>query len=420
MPRTSQKSPAKAKPATKATSKPAAKAATKAKAKPAAKSAAKRKAAPKAKASASPAPKAKANARPKSKPGLSYRQAGVDIDAGNAFVDFISSKVGSTYSDRVVKIEDGFAGMFSLVNGKRFQRQYTNPVLCAGTDGVGTKLKLAFALNKHDTVGIDLVAMCVNDLLCLGAEPIFFLDYLGTGKLEKGVSQQVLLGIIEGCKQAGAALLGGETAELPGMYARGEYDLAGFAVGVVEDGKQITGEHCQAGDLIIGLPSSGPHSNGFSLIRAALTPGDDPKPLATKPKQLRGKTLGEALLTPTRIYVKTILSLLEASGKKRTVHGLAHITGGGLGENLERILPKNVRATIYVDRWERPAIFSMIQDAGNVAEAEMRRVFNLGMGYLIMTPPKHADFVLSHLTSLGEKPVVIGNLSEGKRAVELV
>lgn len=335
-------------------------------------------------------------------------------------MDFITAKVGSTYSDRVVKIEDGFAGMFSLVNGRGFRRQYKNPVLCAGTDGVGTKLKLAFALNKHDTVGIDLVAMCVNDLLCLGAEPIFFLDYFGTGKLEKGVSQQVLLGIIEGCKQAGAALLGGETAELPGMYAKGEYDLAGFAVGVVESGRQITGERCAPGDLIIGLPSSGPHSNGFSLIRAALVPGDDPKPLRKVYRELGGKTLGEALLTPTRIYVKTILSLLEASGRKQTVSGLAHITGGGLGENLERILPKNVRATIYVDRWERPAVFSMVQRAGNVAEAEMRRVFNLGMGYLIMTPPKHADFVLSHLAGLGEKPVVVGNLSEGKRVVELV
>ncbi len=371
------------------------------------------------KKSATSAPKNDAPAE-----GLTYASSGVNIEAGNDFVDFIEDRVADTYSDRVVKLKDGFAGMFAMFNSKQFSKKYRQPILVSGTDGVGTKLKLAFALNKHDTVGIDLVAMCVNDILCLGAEPAFFLDYFATGKLEKGVSQQVISGVINGCKQAGCALLGGETAEMPGMYAPGEYDLAGFAVGVVENGRQITGERISPSDLMIGLPSSGPHSNGFSLIRAALMPDGTTSKLKDKPKELEGRTVGEALLEPTRIYANTIMELLSApSPMMDKVLGIAHITGGGLCENVERILPYGCHAVISRKRWTRPAIFDVIQKAGGIAEEEMERVFNLGIGMVIIARYDAANYVMALLKAAGESPLVIGqilNCSPEQRWVHIV
>jgi len=343
--------------------------------------------------------------------GLTYATSGVNIEAGNEFVDFIEERVADTYSDRVVKLKDGFGGMFAMFNSKQFSTKYRQPILVSGTDGVGTKLKLAFALNKHDTIGIDLVAMCVNDILCLGAEPAFFLDYFATGKLEPGTSQAVIKGVIDGCMEAGCALLGGETAEMPGMYQPGEYDLAGFAVGIVENGRQITGERITPGDMVIGLPSSGPHANGYSLIRAALMPDGSTDALKKKPKELGGRTIGEALLEPTRIYAKSIGEMLAAPGSMvDKVLGIAHITGGGICENIERILPYGCHAVISKKRWERPAIFDVIQQAGGIADEEMERVFNLGIGMAIIARYETANYVMALLKAAGESPVLIGQI----------
>ncbi len=332
-----------------------------------------------------------------------YRDAGVDIDAGNRLVERIKPMVKATHRPGVLGGIGGFGGLFQLDVSK-----YAEPVLVSGTDGVGTKLRLAIDLGIHDTVGIDLVAMCVNDVIVQGAEPLFFLDYYGCGHLDEHTAAAVISGIAEGCKQAGAALIGGETAELPGMYARDDYDLAGFCVGVVEKQRIIDSQHVAPGDKIIGLHSSGPHSNGFSLIRKILA---DSELDANSPWE--GSTLGKTLLTPTRIYVRAILQLIEAI----TVHGIAHITGGGIPENLVRVLNPTVDARVNLNAWERPAIFRWLQEQGNVAEPEMLRTFNCGIGMMIIVPAAAADAAIASLTASGETAVLLGEIISGSGKV---
>mgnify|MGYP001267714851 CR=1 FL=1 len=341
---------------------------------------------------------------------ITYKDAGVDIDAGNKFVDLIKPFVKQTNRPEVMTDIGGFGGLFSLNTGK-----YQRPTLVAATDGVGTKLKLAFMLDKHDTVGIDLVAMCVNDIIVQGAEPLFFLDYLATGKLEPEKAVEIVKGIAEGCKQANCALLGGETAEMPGMYGDNEYDLAGFSVGVVNNDKLIDGSTITVGDKIIGIASTGLHSNGFSLARKIFidTLGLD---MASQPEEL-DRPLGEVLLTPTRIYVKSILNLI----RNFNIKGIAHITGGGLLENIPRVLPHQCKAVIQRDSWEKPAIFEMLRKGGNIPEEEMYRTFNYGIGMILVVPPNEVEEIIDRLTGLGEKACVIGEIKASEQAhVELV
>jgi len=341
---------------------------------------------------------------------ITYKDAGVDIDAGNKFVDLIKPFVKQTNRPEVMTDIGGFGGLFSLNTGK-----YQRPTLVAATDGVGTKLKLAFMLDKHDTVGIDLVAMCVNDIIVQGAEPLFFLDYLATGKLEPEKAVEIVKGIAEGCKQANCALLGGETAEMPGMYADNEYDLAGFSVGVVNNDKIIDGSTITVGDKIIGIASTGLHSNGFSLARKIIidTLGLD---LASQPEGL-DKPLGEVLLTPTRIYVKSILNLI----RNFNIKGIAHITGGGLLENIPRILPHQCKAVIHRDSWAKPAIFEILRQGGNIPETEMYRTFNYGIGMILVVPPNEVEDIIVRLNGLGEKACTIGEIKASEHAhVELV
>ena len=312
--------------------------------------------------------------------GLSYKDAGVDIDAGNTFVERIKEAVASTHREEVVSDLGGFGGLFELASHK-----YQQPILVSGTDGVGTKLKLAQQMNQHGSIGVDLVAMCVNDVIVQGAEPLFFLDYFATGKLDVETSTQVVEGISRGCLLAGAALIGGETAEMSGMYAPGEYDLAGFCVGVADKPALITGANISPNDVIIGVQSSGVHSNGFSLVNTLIAQQgfklDDP---------FNGSTLGETLLTPTTIYVKLILKLIA----EFEIKGLCHITGGGITENLPRVLPPGTAAQIEQNSWSRPAIFDWIQQQGEVAEDEMLRVFNCGVGMAIIVPGEQLDAVI--------------------------
>ncbi|HEV8500908.1 MAG TPA: phosphoribosylformylglycinamidine cyclo-ligase [Casimicrobiaceae bacterium] len=326
---------------------------------------------------------------------LSYRDAGVDIDAGDALVERIKPFARRTMRPEVLAGIGGFGGLVEI--GKRFRE----PVLVAGTDGVGTKLKLAFALGRHDTIGIDLVAMSVNDILVQGAEPLFFLDYFACGKLDVDVAADVIQGIAGGCEMAGCALIGGETAEMPGMYADGEYDLAGFAVGVVEKSRIVDGRGIAAGDAVIGLASSGPHSNGYSLIRRIVDAGG-----GTLDAPLGNATLGDALLAPTRIYVKPVLALMS----RVAVKGMAHITGGGLVENVPRMLPAALAAALDRRAWQRPAIFDWLQRAGNVADAEMHRVFNCGIGMAIVVAPADADAAIASLVADGERAALIGRI----------
>lgn len=300
---------------------------------------------------------------------LTYLDAGVDIDAGNRLVDKIKPHTKSTNRPGVLSGLGGFGGLFELPAG------YKQPVLVSGTDGVGTKLNLATMMNRHDTIGIDLVAMCVNDIIVTGAEPLYFLDYYATGSLDVEKATDVIKGIAEGCKQSGAALIGGETAEMPGMYAKEDYDLAGFAVGVVEKADILSPDNINTGNILLGLESSGPHSNGFSLIRKVLELSS--APLDT---DLDGSTLGDALLAPTKIYVKPLLELI----KQCEVPGIAHITGGGLTENLPRILPEHSCANIQLDSWPQPAIFKWLQDNGNITNAEMLKTFNCGIGMVVV------------------------------------
>jgi len=325
---------------------------------------------------------------------LTYRDAGVDIDAGNELVRRIGPLAAATNRPGVLAGIGGFGGLFGLK-----EAGYSDPVLVSGTDGVGTKLKLAFATGKHDTIGIDLVAMCVNDVLTVGAEPLFFLDYFGTGRLETGVAEQVVSGIAEGCKLSGCALLGGETAELPGMYADGEYDLAGFVVGAVERDAMLDPANVQAGDVLLGLASSGLHSNGYSLARKAL--------LETAGLPLEGD-LAASMLTPTRIYVRSVLQALKAH--RGGIHGLAHITGGGLLENVPRALPGGLSPDIDYSAWERPAIFGQIAAVG-VAEDEMRRTFNLGIGMVVIAAAEAAGDVATTLEAAGETVTTIGRVT---------
>jgi phosphoribosylformylglycinamidine cyclo-ligase len=322
---------------------------------------------------------------------LSYRDAGVDIDAGDALVEAIKPFAKRTMRPEVLAGLGGFGALCAI------PQKYKEPILVSGTDGVGTKLKLAFALGRHDGVGVDLVAMSVNDVLVQGAEPLFFLDYFACGKLDKAVAVRVIRGIAEGCEQAGCALIGGETAEMPGMYPEGEYDLAGFCVGVVEKAKIIDGKSIQAGDALIGLASSGAHSNGYSLIRKIL--GED------KPNS----GLADTLMEPTRIYVKPILKLMDTV----PVKGLAHITGGGLVGNVPRMLPDGMRAVLRKKMWPRPEMFNWLQKNGNVAEAEMHRVFNCGIGMVICVARDQVAPALVLLKSQGELAYDIGFVEAG-------
>ncbi len=339
---------------------------------------------------------------------LTYREAGVDIDAGNRAVDLMKKHVRATYRPEVLGDIGGFGGLFALNTGK-----YSQPVLVSGTDGVGTKLRLAFMLDKHDTIGQDAVAMCVNDILVQGAEPLFFLDYLAVGKLEPEKVAAVVSGVARACSESGCALLGGETAEMAGFYPSGEYDIAGFAVGVVDRPKIITGETIAPGDLLIGLPSSGLHSNGYSLVRKICFdlkqfPADTYIPEC-------GKTLGEELLTPTRLYPKTCLPLIEAF----TVKGMVHITGGGFYDNIPRVLPENCAVEIDTESWPKPPIFGLLKEWGGVAWPEMYRTFNMGIGMIVVVPSGEAAALQQYLAGQGEKSYIIGKVAAGKREVNL-
>ena len=330
---------------------------------------------------------------------LSYKDSGVDIDAGNRLIDRIKPLVARTRRPGVMAGLGGFGALFELPLDR-----YRQPVLVSGTDGVGTKLKLAIDTGLHDTIGIDLVAMCVNDIIVLGAEPLFFLDYYATGKLDLDVAGNVIGGIAHGCELAGAALVGGETAEMPGMYGAGDYDLAGFSVGIVEKDAIIDGSRVASGDTLCGLASTGPQSNGYSLIRKIIEVSG-----STLDMPFEGRTLAHWLLAPTRIYVKPLLSLFN----EVDVHALAHITGGGLTENLPRVLPDNSTAAIDTTAWERPPVFDWLQQQGNVADAEMYRTFNCGIGMVVCVSSADAGRAIEHLGSQGEKACIIGTITAG-------
>ena len=340
---------------------------------------------------------------------MDYKKAGVDIEAGNEFVRRIRPLVRSTFRPEVLTDIGGFGGLF------RFDaKRYRDPVLVSGTDGVGTKLKIACLMGRHGTVGIDLVAMCVNDVAVCGAEPLFFLDYLATGKLVVEQAEAILSGIAEGCRQAGCALIGGETAEMPGFYPEGEYDLAGFAVGVVERDQILDGSRVQPGDAVIGLASTGLHSNGYSLARRILLEGHP----AVFGESLPGlnETVGELLLRPTRIYVKTILKLIESC----ELHAVAHITGGGMTENIPRVLPQGCRVMINRHAWSEPPIFELIRTRGAVEADEMARVFNLGIGLVVVVPAGQAQKTMKVAEECGERAFHIGVVEKGERAVRYV
>jgi phosphoribosylformylglycinamidine cyclo-ligase len=330
---------------------------------------------------------------------MTYRGAGVDIDAGNKFVNLIRPMVRKTFRPEVVTDIGGFGGLFALRTKK-----YKNPILVSSTDGVGTKLKVAFMTGKHDTVGIDLVAMCVNDVVVQGAEPLFLLDYLATGKLALGVSTQIIKGVARGCIQAGCALIGGETAEMPSFYPEGEYDLAGFTVGVVERSKVIDGSAIRAGDRLVGIASSGLHSNGYSLARKVLFERMRLKP-GSRVKGL-GRNIGEELLVPTKIYVKPLLDLI----KNFPIHGMAHITGGGITDNLPRVIPPGCKALVRRGAWPVPPIFEVIRQGGNVEEEEMLRTFNNGIGMILAVPAKAVEGVIARLKRWKEKAYPIGEI----------
>ncbi len=337
---------------------------------------------------------------------LTYRDAGVDIDAGDELVEAIKPIARATHRPGVLAGIGGFGAMFEIPPGRDRE-----PVLVSSTDGVGTKLKLAFEMGRHDTIGIDLVAMCVNDIIVQGAEPLFFLDYFATGKLDNATAASVIRGIGEGCRQAGCALVGGETAEMPGMYPPGEYDLAGFVVGAVEKSRIIDGSAVKAGDTLLGIASSGPHSNGYSLVRHIIKVCN-----AKLNAPFEGGTLGEALLAPTRIYVKPLLALME----KLPVHAAAHITGGGLPGNVPRVLPEGTRAMLNASAWKRPAVFDWLQESGNVADAEMYRTFNCGLGMVLAVDAANADATIAVLKQHGETAFPVGNIERHSGEPEVV
>ncbi|MDM9382438.1 phosphoribosylformylglycinamidine cyclo-ligase [Chlorogloeopsis sp. ULAP01] len=333
---------------------------------------------------------------------MDYKDAGVDVEAGRAFVTQIRNLVNSTFRSEVLGGLGGFSGCFQLPTG------FKEPVLVSGTDGVGTKLKIAQALNCHDTVGIDLVGMCVNDVLTSGAEPLFFLDYLATGKLDKEQLTQVVAGIASGCKQAGCALLGGETAEMPGFYQVGEYDLAGFCVGIVEKSQLLDGSQVQVGDVAIALASAGVHSNGYSLVRKIIS--DRGFAWSDSPELLGGKTLGETFLTPTRIYVKPVLAARQAGLE---IHGMAHITGGGLPENLPRCLGQEQAIQIDTTSWIIPPVFQWLAEAGLVSRKAMYNTFNMGIGFVLLVPPQQAQQAISYFESQNIAAFAIGEVVVG-------
>jgi phosphoribosylformylglycinamidine cyclo-ligase len=336
-------------------------------------------------------------------PGISYRDAGVDIDAGDELVERIKPLVRRSHRPEVLAGIGGFGALVELPVGR-----YQRPVLVSGTDGVGTKLRLAIDTGRHDTIGIDLVAMCVNDVVVQGAEPLFFLDYYATGKLRVAIAEAVIRGIVEGCTQAGAALVGGETAEMPGMYHGEDYDLAGFCVGVVEKDAIIDGRNVSAGNAVIGLSSSGPHSNGYSLIRKIVSVAG-----ADLAADLEGRPLGDRLLAPTRIYVKPLLELIRTT----PVHALAHITGGGLTDNIPRVLPEGLEVVLSRRSWHRDPTFDWLQQQGRIEPAEMYRTFNCGIGMVAIVPADQADAAVRLLKARGEVAQVIGEVRKGGRGV---
>jgi phosphoribosylformylglycinamidine cyclo-ligase len=341
-------------------------------------------------------------------PSLSYKDAGVDIDAGNALIERIKPHAKSTYRPEVMGNLGGFGALCEIPAG------YKQPVLVSGTDGVGTKLRLALEIGKHDTIGIDLVSMCTNDLIVTGAEPLFFLDYYATGKLDLDTATAVISGIATGCKISGCALIGGETAEMPGMYEGEDYDLAGFCVGVVEKSEIIDGSTVATGDVLLGIASSGPHSNGYSLIRKVLEISGE-----SVDTPFGGSTLGETLLTPTRIYVKALLALIKAM----PVKALAHITGGGLPENLPRVLPEGTKAVVNTNSWQQPEIFGWLQKNGGIEDFEMLRTFNCGVGMVACVDADNVDAAIALLAEQGEHAWVLGSIKDknaDEDAVELV
>ncbi len=350
---------------------------------------------------------------------ISYEDSGVSIDAGDEMVRQIQACVASTFGPRVIESENAFAGMFRLDYDERlFKRNYKNPVLVACTDGVGSKVQLAGKIKKYDTVGIDLVAMNVNDMLVQGAEPLFFLDYLAVNKLEPKTIAEMIKGVAAGCRLADCALIGGETAEMPDTYRKGDFDMAGFAVGIVERKKIVTGKTIRKGDVILGLASSGLHSNGYTLVRnicfkkAALKMTDTLD-------ELDGAVLGDVLMEPTRIYVRPIVKLLSKYKVKRIVHGMAHITGGGLVGNIPRVLPKDCNAVIKKSSWPVPKIFTFLQKQGPVEEEEMFRVFNMGIGFVLIVAEDFAHSITKKLSSFGEKVYRIGRITTGTGKVAL-
>ena len=340
---------------------------------------------------------------------MDYKNAGVDIEAGYKSVELMKKYVKETMRPEVLGGLGGFSGAFSLDSFKGMEK----PTLVSGTDGVGTKLKLAFLLDKHDTVGIDCVAMCVNDIACAGGEPLFFLDYIACGKNYPEKIATIVKGVADGCKQAGAALIGGETAEMPGFYPEDEYDLAGFAVGIVDEKKLITGENLKPGDVLIGMASSGVHSNGFSLVRKVFEMTKES--LDTYYEEL-GKTLGEALIAPTKIYVKALKAVKDAGV---AIKACSHITGGGFYENIPRMLPEGVRAFVKKDSYEVPAIFRLLASKGNIDEQMMYNTYNMGIGMILAVDPAQAESAVAAICEAGEIPYIIGEVKAGEKGVEL-
>ena len=338
---------------------------------------------------------------------INYKEAGVDVEAGYKAVNLMKSHVKKTLRPEVLTEIGGFGGLFSL-EGMNFEK----PVLVSGTDGVGTKLKIAFLMDKHYTVGIDCVAMCANDVVCSGAQPLFFLDYIAIGKLIPEKVEQIVKGVSDGCIQAGCALIGGETAEMPGFYPEDEYDLAGFVVGIADRDKLVSGEKIKPNDILIGLASSGIHSNGYSLVRKIF---DINKDVLGEYREILGKTLGQELLTPTRIYVKTILKLI----KKYNIKGISHITGGGFLENIPRMLPVGMKAVVHKGTWPVHPVFKLMQEKGNVAEKDMYNTFNMGIGMVLAVPAEIAPFVVAEANNQGEKAYIIGEIVKGEEKIEI-
>ncbi|MBR2903777.1 MAG: phosphoribosylformylglycinamidine cyclo-ligase [Clostridia bacterium] len=337
---------------------------------------------------------------------ISYKDSGVDVTRGYKAVDLMKKHVKSTYNENVIGDLGSFGGFFSIAGEKMEE-----PVLVAGTDGVGTKLKYAFLLEKHDTIGIDAVAMCVNDIVCQGAKPLFFLDYYACGRLYPEAESEVVKGIAEGCRQAGCALIGGETAEMPGFYPDGEYDLAGFAVGIVDKKKVINGKNIAVGDTLIGIKSTGVHSNGYSLVRKLF--GDDNKAELEKYDERLGATTAEVLLKPTKIYVKSILALIE----KVSVKGIAHITGGGFIENIPRILPEGIAAEIDTKSYEVPPVFKVMQEKAGITDEQIYNTFNMGIGMVVCVAPEDAQAAMDSLKATGEEVVLLGKTVAGKGVI---